>query len=252
MSGRCALASECVVLKAEKFSATSSGVSQDLAPSCDYGDGNVALVSPELPPGAQCDFMDGAGCSIDAVVVPLTPADVLHRGCPGESNSGNGACKCPGDTVLRAGALECKDCEPAASGGAYCDCGENAVMSFSGVLEFDLSLTSEQVHCEAPAECESGMRPDTLSGACIPCGPTECGTGCGLCAVGQTCISGVCVAAAACRITSTEQLSYTSCSFSAGKLAYFGPSSVLPPGSDCSYTDLDNCYYEATAEVLSK
>lgn len=243
VSGQCAPASVCVVQPDDALSYT-----------CTYGPDDVAdyVRASGFPPGARCDFTEDE-CDYSAVIEPLFPVDVLHSGCPGESAAESGVCTCPSGQVLVAGALECADCEPGASGGAYCDCGENAVFSFDGRIDAALALVSEQVVCRPPSECTDGQRPAADSQECVPCAAGECGAGCGLCAVGSTCVSGQCVAASACRVEEVVQsLEEVPCSFERGDLAGFAPLSAVPSGEDCMVTPGDSCTYYGTAEVLSK
>ena len=181
------------------------------------------------------------------------PVDALNPGCPGESARSSGVCACPSDQVLAAGALECADCEPQASGGAYCDCGENAVFSFDGRIESFLGIVSEPVVCRTPSSCPDGQRPAPYTGERVACAGGECGGGCGLCDVGGTCISGMCVAASACRVEEVVPPAYgVPCSYDVGDLAGFGLLSSFPSGSSCSVAPGDYCQYFGTAEVLSK
>lgn len=251
VSGQCAPASICRVRDGKRYFPDGSS---DPLYVCEYGPGDVVSAIPQsgLPSGAHCDFSEQNGCSYDAVLEPLVPVDAEHPGCPGESSMKSRACACPSGEVLSAGALECADCEPGASGGAYCDCGENAVFSFDGRIDAALGVLSEPVRCRAPADCPEGER-RAESGECVPCGTDECGTRCGLCAVGSTCISGTCRAVSACRVemVAPPRANYP-CSYESGDLAGFGLLADVPSGVACSVSPGDSCLYYGTAEVLSK
>src|SRR5262245_22571300 len=73
-----------------------------------------------------------------------------HPGAPGEPSRGvddADACACGPNQVLQAGSLQCKDCEPTASNGVYCDCGKNKLFSMNGSLDQQLGISSPQVQC---------------------------------------------------------------------------------------------------------
>jgi hypothetical protein len=241
VSGQCFPVAVCVIQPDDALSY-----------ECTHGPGDIVDYIPEsgFPEGARCDFTQEM-CDYTGIIEPLVPFDTT--GCPGESSFEDGVCACPDGKVLGAGALECKDCEPEASGEAYCDCGENAVFSFDGRIDWSLGLASEQVACREPSECPDGQRRAPDSEECIACGALDCGTGCGLCDVGSTCISGTCVAAAACRVEEVVQSAAgLPCSYEVGELAGFGLLSTVPSGNDCAVTPGDSCTYYGTSEVLSK
>lgn len=252
VSGQCAAASACRVQDSKRYNP--DGTSDPLY-VCGHGPGDVAgtLRQAGLPTGTHCDFSEQNGCYYDAILEPLVPIDALHPGCPGESSAKSRACTCPAGQVLTTGSLECADCEPGASGGAYCDCGENAVFSFDGRIDVALGILSEPVRCLPPADCPEGERRSGVSDECEPCGPNDCGTGCGLCAVGSTCISGKCLDVSACRVemVAPPRAGYP-CSYGNGDLAGFGYLSQVPSGVACAVTPGDSCEYFGVSEVLSK
>lgn len=221
-----------------------------------------------------------------------------HPGCPGASSrSATSAtdCSCINDQVLVAGRLECESCDPVASKGVYCDCGENSIFSFDGRLEQDLGLYSQQVQCQDPSSCgdgpaesDSGSAEGGNAGAaggsgadtaCEACEPFECGVGCDPCLVGETCVSGVCVYAGACRLVASrfdlifDQYGYALTDASGQYLVEEGNRTACPRdrelaffdylspelhiGSLCleaQYVDDENgyCEYVGIVEALSK
>jgi hypothetical protein len=81
------------------------------------------------------------------------------------------------------------------------------MFSFDGRIAQDLALVSPQVTCARPSSCEpaneghaEGGEPGAVGSSCVECAVSECGVGCAPCAAGQTCVSGYCVAAGACRL----------------------------------------------------
>jgi hypothetical protein len=184
-----------------------------------------------------------------------------HPGCPGESLVGaeTGACVCGKGKVLRAGSLECEDCDPVPSNGLYCDCGRNSVFSLDARIDSTVGLRSPQVECAEEAECEQGFFPDS-NGTCKPCAANQCGV-CGSCAVGDTCISGFCANVIACRVQDVypDAVTYPyqnpkrdRCEFREGDLCTFGTFANAAVGDPCECFDSVDCYYEGRAEALSQ
>jgi hypothetical protein len=175
-----------------------------------------------------------------------------HPGCPGRSarsSTDQNACRCGDGQVMWAGALACEDCDPTGSDGAYCDCGQNQVFSFNGKLDEALQITSPPVYC-APADvCPDGSFVGT-DGTCTPCTAYDCGV-CGLCSVGDTCISGHCYPAAACRVHSIP-VTTSECEFAKDDQCGFGYLADHPVGSSCYCADSLGCQYEGTSEALSQ
>jgi|GEM_PF-2721365 len=248
ISGICSDAAACVVTQARP------GL-MDTECSLNVGDIAGYAELTQLLPDTTCSASDlqDPTCVYDGYSVPLsTPGSTT---CPGESSwsQSDGVCGCGEGKVLRAGGLECGDCEPGASRKAYCDCGTNKVFSFNGLLDIVYDLPSEQVICTAPTTCEDGLREDRLSGECIACAESECGPTCGNCGVGQTCVSGRCVFGSGCRVTGVTQVDPEAapCHFHEGEMAYVDLIDVLPLGTSCGF-DEAGCSYKGVVEGLSK
>ena len=192
-------------------------------------------------------------------------------GCVGESSqtSDGNFCNCRNeggsqDDIIRADSLQCEKCEPRASRGAYCDCGNNSVIAFKGQVEQDLrsnagfNFNAPATVCASPENnCPSGQFTSS-NGTCQLCirsangGPGDsCGV-CGPCRSGLTCFSGTCLDIVACRVTSTVFINLSGCGFESGDQCAFNLR--LPfagPGDSCNCTDSQGCAYNGQIENLS-
>jgi hypothetical protein len=196
VSGQCVIAGICEIDDIDKAD------SNVLGGKCNWGEGEIKDVDliTSLLPGVDCSFHDSK-CNYDAKIEPLGG---WEPSCPKgahRSKDDPDLCVCKNaDEVMYAGALECDSCDPVASGGMYCDCGENAVFSDNLLLDQTFQLLSYRAECGKPnMKCPDGQWFDGSS--CAACEPQQCGQGC-LCQAGWTCVSGVCVGGIAGRVSS--------------------------------------------------
>jgi hypothetical protein len=259
VSGTCVAAAGCYVLE---VAPPVSDAMQD-ASECDHAQQDVCRYGTirTLPTGTRCECSaDSAGCTYLGVALPVT----ANGECPGDSTKGkSGPCACATGQVLRAGALECDDCDPSGSKGSYCDCGKNSVFSMDATLDGYLNLTSPVAFCSDKGNCADGSYAGG-DGQCVQCQAGDCGV-CGPCNVGETCVSGKCVAAAGCRVRDvippldpTDQTGQTTldpkyCQYEVGAFCSFSFLRNAPTGSACSCdADYNDCTYQGKSEPLSQ
>jgi hypothetical protein len=262
VSGKCVAAAGCYVQAV--FPPEVAGSQDEPDPSvCDFQVADACRYATlvNLPTGTVCKCnADSAGCTYVAVADALTS----DGECPiGSSKGKSGSCACPSGQVLRAGALECADCDSSGSKESYCDCGSNSVFSMDARLDGYLSLSSPEALCSDEVDCASGSYPG-LDGQCVKCAAGDCGA-CGPCNVGETCVSGKCVAAAGCRVKTvvapldesdpsghkTIDLKY--CQYEIGAFCKFTFLRSAPTGTVCTCdADLNGCTYQGTSVPLSQ
>lgn len=262
VSGKCVAAAGCFV--GAVFPPEVSGSQDPPDPNvCDHQVKDACRYATirNLPTGTTCQCSaDSAGCTYLAVAYPLTS----DGECSIDSTKGkSGSCACASGQVLRAGALECPDCDSTGSKYSYCDCGNNSVFSMDARLDGYLSLSSPEALCSDKVDCANGSYPG-LDGQCVKCAAGDCGA-CGPCNVGETCVSGKCVAAAGCRVRTVvappdfaDQTRQTTldpkyCQYEAGAFCKFTFLRSAPTGTVCTCNaDYNGCTYQGTSEPLSQ
>jgi len=164
----------------------------------------------------------------------------------------------PVGQVLRAGALECDDCDSTGSKESYCDCGHNSVFSMDARLDGYLSLSSPEALCTDKVDCDSGSYPARRQ--CVTCMTGDCGV-CGPCNVERraSAASALPPRAAECVPSRPPRMRTGRRSIpstASTRLAPFASSTSCesaPTGTVCTCDpDVNGCIYQGTSVPLSQ